>query len=151
MREQSCRSPGPAPIHPPLTSLRRASSCTWRSYARLIYHSFLRYYAVSIPSAPVTYSFKPETTDRTLIAPTADVADTRPLFVLTIAADVFMPQLVTTMLSRGPAGHGAYVGEFEYASRHIVPTVADALIGPVCHGATLRLPSAPFENRSTAC
>jgi hypothetical protein len=68
---------------------------------------------VRAPTQPLTYTFSPHAFGAMLLLPPANAPDTRPLYHISFAPDVFNPNASTTAVRRGGGAENALVGEFE--------------------------------------
>lgn len=66
------------------------------------------------------YTFSPNGFSSTLVLPPSEAADSRPLYYISAALDVFIPTAGMTTVCRGGHPDGDYVGDFECALRPLL-------------------------------
>ncbi|KAL1739727.1 hypothetical protein HDZ31DRAFT_68647 [Schizophyllum fasciatum] len=75
------------------------------------------------PTEPITYVFTPSGANAMLLLPPADSADTRPLYHISVAMNVFVPTSFITTIRRGGTEEGPIVGDFEMGISNKASTV----------------------------
>lgn len=75
------------------------------------------------PTTPVTYVFSPLGGNAMTLLPPVDSADTRPLYNISVAMNVFVPTSYITTVRRGGSEDGPIVGDFEMGISNKASTV----------------------------
>jgi hypothetical protein len=77
------------------------------------------YTAARSPTDVVVYTFSPHGFNSMFILPPYDVADTRPLYHISISFNPFIPTAGVTTVHRGANDMGEFVADFEYVARAV--------------------------------
>ncbi|KAI4528300.1 hypothetical protein K523DRAFT_367866 [Schizophyllum commune Tattone D] len=75
------------------------------------------------PTEPITYVFTPSGANAMLLLPPSQAADSRPLYHISVAMNVFVPTSFITTVRRGGTEEGPIVGDFEMGISNKASTV----------------------------